>query len=1778
MACGLNQQTVRNGIVNDITERLLSSGQYTQENNVIVRTVKEQITRLPSSAEQGRTELIEEATNELKGFEGIDQENPETILSQQEKLENWAVDSSRWFDVDDMGEQIGAGEESQVYRQGDRVYKVMGDVYSPSPLSMLDRLSINNSSVPNNTPTRLEGYTSVDGQFKTVVSQPFIDGTPLEDRDSVIAFMERNGWGYEGGDDYSTDQYVIKDLRPENILVDSVGEFHLIDVVSELNTPESDYGGRESYNPITNNSVLDSIREDYGDAVSEKDDIVSINVSEEYIQDYISAYEADIDSERVISSTLQVENPSVSPQQRMRVSNLLSKIGVDVDNMLLNGQPANVDAIAIPLQALVGHVEGREDALPEEAMHVAVEILEQTHPGLLNKMLSTITSLPIYQEVYQQYSTNPQYQKNGKPDIRKIKKEAIGKQLASQFEQPQQVLTWWQRVKEFLNGLFTQSGINLSPFRDALDVITRGNIGTVRNTLLKSSKYLESKDISPENAQQIINLANSALTNEELRYHIEQIVPTEVFYSLSTSTKNSYNKLQESKTPPDTLSLIGERLTELFGSSETKLFREMMDKFRSQKETDTYKDITNILNRYITPDGDIRVQPSPFTESNLKRSEYDKLELLITEQLGRFPDSKFLVNQKGTDLLVIDSKGVANILNFFISDKDTLTYEEREALTIQQNSTAQFLKDEYKLTTGQNRTILIPIQKGIITETESTKALINRADRTGISQIDILVGNLNRLRDRLNRSTMDSRLFGNLSKAIHDLKMGYDVRALNKVINTVRGQTNALIDGYDAFQTSNPTQEQVSDYGRRMDNLIQFGSTLQGLYDAVSDMVDANPKQFENSEVDVATLGSAVNSLSKVLTNLNRLNKKYTESFTANTHGETNITAAERAVRFVTKNFNKFSDSVTKATRILYDIVSGAQNGSRIAVSEQFRKIRSIKEAYDKIADPKNYLSHIAQKSKSGKYVHKLVQKYDLSKFRQGLKEAVENNDTTWVQKHIDTKAYNEWYSKEKAAVFASIASTTFHSDKSINQEVQEREKEVWLEKYDIAKHVSAYNQALHRFMNDSNLSEDYKKLQANKPAHDLWQYLYDINQRAYKLGLMSWNQAQEVIPSVEKNLVESIQTNGKLTFGNSVLKALLSPEDYAAETNVNPETGLPEDKIPFFFTNDLSKEKNGQRDYSNVSQDIFKILPQYLYQTEFAERIEPQEAQIRLLGLIEKNKPVRTTNQFGEVGNSEGSQKSEENFEYYWNFVRMAVYGQRDLDSSSDQRIVKFSQNAVKKINKTFGTTFSEDNNAVNVTVRGVVKAANKLFQLKVLGLNVAIPIANLFGSEFQAFINSGSEFTKADLFRNQLKAFQQGWSQADKSKFTGLADYFQVFVDGMNLERMGRQLTASKLAKRDIPELLMSLQSESEVPLQMMIAGAMFDTFMVEDGKIVGIRKFVKDKYPDYYDRTQSERKQLDTQIEKEIKQLMDTRSLSKIAKVEKGIMTIPGVERQSQEVYQFINKVQAHVKRATGGGNRDDIRQINGTMLGSSLMVFKSWMPRLLQNRFNGLKYSKGLDNYEMGRYTAIGRALSGKWTSSIGILYDIYSMNDKGVARMQEVYEQHKQDYETRTGEALTMSQRDYFDLYQRAIHNATKDALIMAGLVGLWALMGAMRPPEEDDGSVYNVVYHMTERFQKEMSFYYNPGELFNVFDGSLFPALGVVKDFKNLTRDLSKTVGYGTMNALGYDYEKELDKVHLFKSVSRPIPIMNQAGLLMQIFFEEQAKEYGYKDLTPNTD
>ena len=195
----------------------------------------------------------------------------------------------------------------------------------------------------------------------------------------------------------------------------------------------------------------------------------------------------------VYKQKVGTETKPASPKTIAALKDFTKRIGVDVKNVkdiVIDGIRQDANGAAIMMQKLIQVVEGKESqALPEEAMHFAVEIIEQKNPKLFNQLLKEITDYTIYNEVLVDYSDDPNYQTpEGKPDIRKLKKEAIGKVLAEVIinqsegliEHPEKIAkveTWWSKIVDYLRNLFTTSGFD----QTSMDILSGKNIGTAED-------------------------------------------------------------------------------------------------------------------------------------------------------------------------------------------------------------------------------------------------------------------------------------------------------------------------------------------------------------------------------------------------------------------------------------------------------------------------------------------------------------------------------------------------------------------------------------------------------------------------------------------------------------------------------------------------------------------------------------------------------------------------------------------------------------------------------------------------------------------------------------------------------------------------------------------------------------------------------------------------------------------------------------------------------------------------------------------------------------------------------------------------------------------------------------------------------------------------------------------------------------------------------------------------------------------------------------------------
>jgi hypothetical protein len=135
--------------------------------------------------------------------------------------------------------------------------------------------------------------------------------------------------------------------------------------------------------------------------------------------------------------------------------------------------------------------------LPEEVSHFFFELLPDDHPIKI-EMLEKVVDFPIYLETFNKYKNNPAYQRNSRPDVAKIKREAaaklIGEYIKSAYrneadEKYGKKRGWLRQIiHDFMKWLrktfvtkskdvYTEPIIDInSPFRTAAESIIKGDI------------------------------------------------------------------------------------------------------------------------------------------------------------------------------------------------------------------------------------------------------------------------------------------------------------------------------------------------------------------------------------------------------------------------------------------------------------------------------------------------------------------------------------------------------------------------------------------------------------------------------------------------------------------------------------------------------------------------------------------------------------------------------------------------------------------------------------------------------------------------------------------------------------------------------------------------------------------------------------------------------------------------------------------------------------------------------------------------------------------------------------------------------------------------------------------------------------------------------------------------------------------------------------------------------------------------------------------------------
>lgn len=1040
-----------------------------------------------------------------------------------------------------------------------------------------------------------------------------------------------------------------------------------------------------------------------------------------------------------------------------------------------------------------------------------------------------------------------------------------------------------------------------------------------------------------------------------------------------------------------------------------------------------------------------------------------------------------------------------------------------------------------------------------------------------------------------------------INYAIRSLVLKKDLTELTNIaLNTVNTHMRSLVEVEKFVNDSSKVSDiSAEDAGRLIEHVLDaeesaeiFGNLRETLNEFTADM-DKGAKKALDEALD--KINARVNRSKNMLFDKNtghgilqKLGIKI-----GDVYGIYNLMSKERPMRGDQALFNAGSSAPFKTAQLWFSVRDQAESRIQMKIADETTKLgvidKKVTEWMGSTWDKNRLNDLLFKKTDKGKWKPLLVNKvatefYDeLAKkqeLAQSTDEAIRTKGRQWIKDNIDIDRYKEDYKKiyegfEKWATDNSFDPATYveaidDRKGTLDEEIRQKAIENFKNRYDIDR-PSAFNlknDRLRSYANDSNWSEQYKQIRqkGNEPIAELYDHIVTLNKRAHEAGMLG-NYYYHFFPQVRRSTLDLLFDGGT---AKSLWRSLLSPFITEAGDNGyrNPMTGQLEHIVHGQFMHDLAI--NG--DYEQVSDDVMKALTLFTGEVIAYEEKTDIEGIAKALIAIQKNK-------------------------------KTAVYerGKLVLDhigkplGTYDDQMLKWLEDDVNA--HLYGVKVKGEDKGINMKINGqevymsrakTMSSLTRGFSLKALGLNPASAMANLFGGAANAYINSGNHFTKTELTRAYKHVLDAKFSTEEGAKFVALLDHFVPFTEDV-IRHKAKELTKKQYLNYLSGEGLMVLLRSSDNVVQMANASVYFQNTMVENGRLVNIREFVKDKY-DYkniYNKSEAEIGQIRELIDKDITELQRTRNLFNDPSIKfdkEGLGVQLGVERLSDSEVSLRQRVQQLTRDTVGNRTPDEMAHLNMLWYGTALMAFRNWIPRLVQKRYGRFRYSAGAETYEIGRMRMVGDILRDDVNSRVSNLINLLSFTHLGTGETT-LADIVKRQYQRRVNEQRqleevyegsmfekTVTEAQFVDQYLNGVRAQVKELELTVALMSAFflSLSWAQSLTKDDDYPYRGFAKwstRMLDKFSDELGFFYSPESFKKIVgSGNAVPMFTVLNDIAMFTTKLTKEGFY----QLTEDEEGSKNNKVLRYPISY-IPAINQFSSYFSMFNEDWADVMGYK-------
>ena len=1219
--------------------------------------------------------------------------------------------------------------------------------------------------------------------------------------------------------------------------------------------------------------------------------------------------------------------------------------------------------------------------------------------------------------------------------------------------------------------------------------------------------------------------------------------------------------------------------------------------------------------------------------SRLNPNNRDMYELLrdnLEQRLNSFPEgTRFLAEQilydakrsvAGTaDFIAIEPNGNVNILDWkFIAlnteKHDDIPWYKINSWNKQMGQYKQILKDNYNIKENEfKQTRMIPILAVYSEEDKKNEILPSllrvkigdvtvknikedylvpvglEKERTGNEKVDALLLKLNNDYEKLSKqkvNTEEERInkkeeLNSYFKAIRQLQMKQNIVPLLDGAKTLQKRIKLAIEEYNnTFKDKDQSSfdnKTLDDFSLKLMELEGATTTYETIYKDLKNLFEGNlTKEEDELLVDLRNTADDISDDKDVL-------KKIMQEYTTESLG--GYAEAEKIVKGFTKWFGTTAKIQVEAISVLYKKASEAFTKAGYDTGAELKILGDIATNYKQWATSKglslkNYFDSIKKKDKN-----ELIDQFDTT-FYSEIDTASRKKDIKWIKENIDTEKYKNYLSEKRIKEYKRIedkpenillednGENQIHNEIIKTRIIKEKLKIDSL--YNIATDKSLgwllYEKIRQYPVEDKWETKEWKELHKteNAPALAFYKYIIQRNKEFESIGYIHKGVSRTFLPWARKDFIDNLMFDGKVTIGEQFLRNISTDAGDIGYGQRDPHTGEIINKIPKYLTNKLEEGEE--------STDLFKTMGMY---NEFAIKfkyLSQIENQALMLLRLEKNKEAIETSMFGRTQHDENgviitNPDNKENATLFKAMVDAIIYQQKYVQSQAFDQLLGKIGTLPKKINEKLGIkVFPETLDQKEISVNKMIDHLNNSFQVLTLGLNPLSSLSNLFGGKSQAYINAGKSFSKKDFISAESTFFFNKMFGENKQKLLAALEYIMPFTDNYNMKAINK-LSLNKLNDEMVQEFLMGLMRNSEEAVQKTIALATLHNSVVINNTIVNSREYLKltDEYKDFYAGSKEERKAREIKYEEDVKKLNKEFGILNTGEVNsKGEFEIPGINRDDASIIKLRMLIQGITTDALGSMTEANKRLIALQIYGKSAMVFKNWIPGLVDVRLGNIKYNSATDAYEWGRSRMVYRMITQDFYRSIDSLKSAIGGNDdKFIEQIRDLYIKKATDYKQDTGKELRLTESQFIDLVKQNIQNQMVDLLFYATITALLLGLKAIPPDDDEDPYVknqYKFLLKATDKLKDEISYFYNPMSLLNLIKGSPFPSLQLLNNYQKV---LSNFMIENYAIAIGDEKLKE--KTYVIKYLMKSFKWTNQASQMLPIFYPEMAKDLGIR-------